>query len=52
VFILILTDDDVHGHGFLHLVRAIAVRSAMATPACILEPHPTCSSAQFTRPST
>ena len=25
VFILILTDDDVHGHGFLHLVRAIAV---------------------------
>jgi hypothetical protein len=25
VFILILTDDDMHGHGFLHLVRAIAV---------------------------
>lgn len=24
VFILILTDDDVHGHGFLPLARAIA----------------------------
>jgi hypothetical protein len=52
VFILILTDDDVDCHRFLHLVRTIADSLRMTTAACILGPHQAYSSGQFTRPST
>ena len=41
VFILILADDDMHGHGCLHLVRAIAVSFRQGHSSVYPEAHPT-----------